>query len=324
MNLISTLEKFSKLKILIIGDVMLDAYLWGKVERISPEAPVPIVSVEKKEERLGGAANVALNVKELGATPILCSVIGKDDAGKSLLQLLKANKMNSDGLVVSSKRITSVKTRVLSKSHQLIRYDSEVISDLSDEDEKKLLSAIQSIIAKEKPNAVIFQDYNKGVLTENVISSVLKFCREKKIMTAVDPKRKNFFAYKTADVFKPNLKEVREALNNEIILVNGKGLNAVHNELKKKLQHKITIITLSEKGIYFNDGKQSEIIGAHNHEVSDVSGAGDTVIATAVLGIASGLSLHDAMMLANLAGGLGCEHVGVIPITKEMLQRELS
>jgi rfaE bifunctional protein kinase chain/domain len=303
---------------------MLDVYLWGKVERISPEAPVPVVAVENKEERPGGAANVALNVKELGAIPILCSVIGKDESGKSLLHLLKKSKMRSNGVVISSKRITSVKTRVLSKSHQLIRYDSEIISDLNEEDEKKLLTSIKSIITREKPDALIFEDYNKGVITASAIQKIIAWCCEKGILTAVDPKKKNFFAYKNADVFKPNLREVREAFNEEIRSVNEEVLNTIHEELRKNLQHKITLITLSEKGIYFNDGKNSGIMPAREHDVSDVSGAGDTVIATAVLALAAGMPLKEVVTLANVAGGLVCEHVGVVPVTKEMLRQEIS
>ena len=324
MNLTSILNKFSKLKIIVVGDVMLDVYLWGKVERISPEAPVPVVAVESREERPGGAANVALNVKELGATPILCSVIGKDEPGKLLLQLLKKRKMRSDGVVISTKRITSVKTRVLSKSHQLIRYDSEITSDLNEEDEKKFLTVIKSLITKEKPDALIFEDYNKGVITASVIHKIITWCREKSILTAVDPKKKNFFAYKNADVFKPNVREVREAFNEEIMSLNEEVLDSIHEDLRKNLRHKITMITLSEKGIYFNDGKNSGIVPAQEHDVSDVSGAGDTVIATAVLSLAAGLPLKDAVSLANTAGGLVCEHSGVVPITREMLQQEIS
>lgn len=324
MNLTSILKKFSKLKIIVVGDVMLDVYLWGKVERISPEAPVPVVAVENTEERPGGAANVALNVKELGAIPILCSVIGKDESGKSLLKLLRKSNMRSDGIVISSKRITSVKTRVLSKSHQLIRYDSEIISDLNEEDEKKLLSNIKSTITKEKPDALIFEDYNKGVITASAIQKIIALCHEKGVLTAVDPKKKNFFAYKNADVYKPNLREVREALNEEIRSPNEEGLNRIHEELKKNLHHKITMITLSEKGIYFNDSKTSGIVPAHEHDVSDVSGAGDTVIATAVLALSAGMPLRDAVSLANVAGGLVCGHVGVVPVTKEMLEQRIS
>lgn len=319
MNFSAALTKFRNKKILVIGDVMVDAYLHGNVDRISPEAPVPVVAIEKKEERLGGAANVAMNLKELDAAPILCSVIGNDDAGKSLLNILKQNKLSSAGITSSSTRITTVKTRVLSKSHQLIRYDSENTHDLSKEDESKLISTVETIIEKEKPEAVIFEDYNKGVLTESLIQNVISLCIKKKIFTAVDPKKKNFFAYKNVSLFKPNLREIREALHHEVTAVTLASLKSVHHELHKALSHHITLITLSEHGIYFSDGKNSGILAAHKRDIADVSGAGDTVIAVATLALISGINLKDAADIANLAGGLVCEHAGVVPVTKEML-----
>jgi rfaE bifunctional protein kinase chain/domain len=214
-----------------------------------------------------------------------------------------------------------VKTRVLSKSHQLIRYDSETTQDLNNGEEIKLLSVIESIIESEKPAAVIFEDYNKGVLTEGVIQNVISICTEKKIFTAVDPKKKNFFAFKNVTLFKPNLREIREALHHDVAEITLTSLKAVHHELNKKLKHHITLITLSELGIYYSDGKDSGIMAAHKRDISDVSGAGDTVIAVATLALISGMNLKDAADLANLAGGLVCEYAGVVPITKEMLLR---
>jgi rfaE bifunctional protein kinase chain/domain len=319
VSISSTLAKFKNKKILVVGDVMLDSYLWGSVDRISPEAPVPVVAIEKKEERLGGAANVAMNLKELDATPILCSVIGKDEAGKSLMNVLKKNNLSSAGIVSSSARTTTVKTRVLSKNHQLIRYDSEITTDLKKEDEKKLLSAIELLIEKKKPEALIFEDYNKGVLTATLIESVISISSKKKIFTAVDPKKKNFLAYKNVTLFKPNLREIREALHHDVTPVSLPILRSVHHELHSALKNQITLITLSEQGIYYSDGKDSGVIAAHKRDIADVSGAGDTVIAVATLALISGMNLKAASDLANLAGGLVCEYAGVVPITKEML-----
>jgi len=319
----SILKKFSQLKILVIGDVMLDAYVWGTAERISPEAPVPVVDVEKMEERLGGAANVAMNVNALGATPVLCSLIGHDYAGEKVLGILKSHQMKTDGIIQLAGRITGIKTRVLSKSHHLLRFDMESTSDLDKEEEQQFLKILKTLIAKEKPHAVILEDYNKGVLTENIINSVIKLCRDKKILTAVDPKKKNFFAYKNADIFKPNLREVREAFNHEMNVSTESSLQQVHAQLKKKIQHKITLITLGDHGIFYSDGKQSGIIPAYKRDISDVSGAGDTVIAVATLAIAGGMKLNDAASIANLAGGMVCEYAGVIPVTKEMLSKEI-
>lgn len=319
VSLSATLDKFKGKKILVIGDVMLDAYLWGSVDRISPEAPVPIVAIEKKEERLGGAANVALNLKELGAVPLLCSVIGTDDAAKMFTGALKRNQITDAGIILSAKRITTVKTRVLSKSHQLIRYDSETTTDLNADEEKKLVSAIAKLMDREKPAAVIFEDYNKGVLTGRVIDEVIRMADERKIFTAVDPKKKNFFAYKNVSLFKPNLREIREALHMEPVELNLATLKNVHHELHQRLKNHITLITLSEHGIYYSDGKNSGIIAAHKRDIADVSGAGDTVIAVATLAIISGLSLKAAADIANLAGGLVCEYAGVVPVTRQML-----
>lgn len=319
VSLSATLDKFKGKKILVVGDVMLDAYLWGSVDRISPEAPVPIVAIEKKEERLGGAANVALNLKELGAVPLLCSVIGTDDAAKMFTGVLKRNQITDAGIILSAKRITTVKTRVLSKSHQLIRYDSETTTDLNADEEKKLVSAIAKLMDREKPAAVIFEDYNKGVLTGRVIDEVIRMADERKIFTAVDPKKKNFFAYKNVSLFKPNLREIREALHMEPVELNLATLKNVHHELHQRLKNHITLITLSEHGIYYSDGKNSGIIAAHKRDIADVSGAGDTVIAVATLAIISGLSLKAAADIANLAGGLVCEYAGVVPVTRQML-----
>ena len=292
------------------------------MNRISPEAPVPVVSVEEKDERAGGAANVALNLKALGADVLLCSVVGKDDAGKSLTRILKKNKISVDGLLTSANRITSVKTRVLSRNHQMIRYDSEMTSDLLKSDEQLLVKKVKELITKEKPQALIFEDYNKGVLTPALIEEVIAACRAKKILTTVDPKKKNFFAYKNTDVFKPNLREIREALNDDISVLNRESLSGVAVGLKKILPHKITLITLSERGMFFHAEKEVDIIPAHKRDISDVSGAGDTVIAVVTLCLASGMALKDSVEMANIAGGLVCEYVGVVPVTKEMLIRE--
>jgi rfaE bifunctional protein kinase chain/domain len=322
IQIAATLKKFVGKKILVVGDVMLDAYLWGTVDRISPEAPVPVVAIDRSEERLGGAANVALNLRELGAAPILCSVIGHDDAGKLLLKHLKRNNISAKGIITSARRITTVKTRVLSKSHQLIRYDAEITGELEKEEEKKLMAAIGSLIKTESPEAVIFEDYNKGVLTRALIESVIAECTARRIFTAVDPKKKNFLSYRKATLFKPNLREVREALAVDLHSPDKKSLDAAHLKLKKKLQHGITLITLSEHGVYYAEGKNSGLLPAHHRNISDVSGAGDTVVAAITLALLSGLPLREAAEFANLAGGLVCEHPGVVPITCEMLLGE--
>jgi rfaE bifunctional protein kinase chain/domain len=315
-------RKFNTVKVIVAGDVMVDAYLRGTVNRISPEAPVPVVSIDEREERPGGAANVALNIRELGATPLLCTFIGKDDAAKSLLKILQKQKISTKNILFSAGRNTSVKTRVLSRNHQMLRYDMESTADLTAEEENLMVKNIAALITAEKPQALIFEDYNKGVLTASLITKVIRICHEHEVIVAVDPKKKNFFAYKNADLFKPNLREINEALNHDFTDTGLPAMNMVAKALKKKLPHFNTIITLSEQGVFYHSKKESAIIPAHKRDISDVSGAGDTVIAMATLCLAAGLPLAEAAALANIAGGLVCEQPGVVPVTKKMLLQE--
>ena len=314
--------KFSKLRIAVIGDVMLDSYLYGSVDRISPEAPVPVVSISKKEDRPGGAANVALNLKSLGVTPILFSVIGKDEVGKKLLKLLSNSGIDTSNIISGKTRVTTSKTRVLSKNHQMIRFDEELQNDISDNEGDSLFTLIAKEIQSKKIDAVIIEDYNKGVLTESLIEVLMNFFSEKKCPVLVDPKKNNFFAYHEATVFKPNLREAREALGRNFG-TSIKELNEVHIELTKKLSHQYTFITLGEKGAYINDGTTGKIIPAQIRNVSDVSGAGDTVIAVMAAAISAGANSFDAAFLSNLAGGIVCEKAGVVSIEKQKLIKEL-
>ena len=212
MNYKDLFDKFNGLRILVIGDVMLDAYVMGKVNRISPEAPVPIVSLENKDARIGGAGNVALNLLALGAKPIICGVIGEDSSGDKLLNLFEKNGISTDGLVKSMARKTTVKTRVISNKQQLLRIDSESTFPLLESEEIKLNDTIQNII-NQGIDGIIFEDYNKGVLTDSVIQNAIKIAKEKDIPTAVDPKKENFLSYRGVSLFKPNLKELKEGLN---------------------------------------------------------------------------------------------------------------
>ena len=244
-------DSFSSIKVGVIGDIMLDNYMWGKVDRISPEAPVPIVALNHKEYRIGGAGNVALNCRSLGATVAILSVCGNDEESERLINLLEDEKIDTSFLLKSSDRITTSKTRIISRNQQMMRLDAELTDDLNSKDENALLEKIQSFIESEKPDVIIFEDYNKGVLTEKLIQDVIAFCQKAGVITAVDPKRKNFFSYKNADIFKPNLKEVKEGLNMLFEDVNEPLLKNIHNELAGTLRHKISFITLSGKGVYF-------------------------------------------------------------------------
>jgi rfaE bifunctional protein kinase chain/domain len=315
-------QDFSTIKVAVVGDVMLDAYWWGKVDRISPEAPVPVVVLDEKELRSGGAGNVALNTVALGAQTVLFSVIGNDDDGRSLIKLLKSNKIQTQHIVVSNDRITTNKTRIISRNQHMLRLDAEMTKDISAHEQALLLKQFNKYVETEKPLVVIFEDYNKGILTEEVISKMLAVCHDHNIVTAVDPKRKNFFAYKGASIFKPNLKEVKDGLNVLIDDVNEAFLQNIHLQLANILHHSISLITLSEKGVFYQDETTSEIIPTHVRSIADVSGAGDTVIAVASLVYAKTKDVRLAASMANIAGGLVCEEVGTAAINRDKLLHE--
>lgn len=322
MNFEELFGRFNKVKMGVIGDVMLDTYWWGHVDRISPEAPVPVVALDKKEYRIGGAGNVALNLSCLDADVSIISIIGKDEEGSSLTALFRDNTINTDYLLKNDSRITTSKSRIISRNQQMMRLDSEVTNDLSEEDEQQLLAAVQEYVTKEKPQAIILEDYNKGVLTENVITGVISICKKNNVITSVDPKRKNFLNYKGVDIFKPNLKEVKDGLNLLAEDINLEMLDRIHNKLKEKLDHKISFITLSEKGVYYRHNDNSRIVPAHLRNIADVSGAGDTVIAVASLLYAVTKDVQLMAEVANIAGGLVCEQVGTVAINKQQLLAE--
>lgn len=321
-NLQHILKEFSKKKILIVGDVMVDEYLWGKVERISPEAPVPVVNCTEKEYRMGGAANVAINIKSLRAEPIMCSVIGNDEIGTIFKKLLSKRGMTDQGIIVSDDRKTTLKTRVIGNHQQLLRVDHEITSFLNQEAEGKLLEGIAKIINHQTIDALIFQDYDKGNLTPAIIEGITHIAREKNIPVLVDPKKRNFLHYKYVTLFKPNFKELIEGLNVNPQKSNPESIFNSIQILHQKYQIQNVMVTLSEKGVFISNGVEFKTIPAEERDIADVSGAGDTVIAISALGIASGLDAFQTTELANLAGGLVCERIGVIPITPEMLQKE--
>ncbi len=310
------------MKVGIIGDVMLDTYMWGKVDRISPEAPVPVVAVENKEYRMGGAANVALNITSLGAKASIISVAGNDDDASILKKLFDDQRIDTSFLLQSTKRITTNKIRIISRNQQMMRLDNEDTTDLRYEDENRLILAIQHYIAQEKPEVIILEDYNKGVLTELVIHKVVELCKRNGVITAVDPKRKNFFNYKGVDIFKPNLKEATEGLNVLFSQVTVELMQEIHLALAEKLQHRISFITLSEKGVFYQDGEEGHIIPSHRRNIADVSGAGDTVIAVASLVYAATRDVRLMAEAANIAGGLVCEIVGTTAVDRNQLLQE--
>ncbi|HVZ98655.1 MAG TPA: PfkB family carbohydrate kinase [Chitinophagaceae bacterium] len=312
----------SRLKVLVIGDVMLDTYWWGHVERISPEAPVPVVAVYKKEKRIGGAGNVALNVQALGAAVAMITIAGDDDDGIQLKQLLQENNIDTRFILVSKKRITTNKIRIISRNQQMMRLDAEQTEDVDANDEAKLKDQIEKYISSEKPNVVILEDYNKGILTEKIIEHTIAICNGNKIIITVDPKRKNFFAYKNSTLFKPNLHEIFTSLNMLPQEISLDLLSAAHEKLRESLNHAISMITLADRGIFFQEKNNRQIIPSHRRNIADVSGAGDTVIAVASLIYASSRDIRLAAEVANIAGGIVCEEVGTVAINKEKLLSE--
>jgi rfaE bifunctional protein kinase chain/domain len=314
--------QFEGIKVGVIGDVMLDTYWWGHVDRISPEAPVPVVALDKREHRIGGAGNVALNLVSLGAQVTALSVTGRDDDSVLLKGLFDQAGINTNFLLSSASRITTNKVRIISRNQQMMRLDSETTRDLSAEDELAVLQMVEKYIVTEKPQAIVLEDYNKGVLTEKVIREVIALCKQHKVITTVDPKRKNFFAYAGVDIFKPNMKEVKDGLNLLVEEVNMDTLTDIHHQLQERLQHHISFITLSEKGVFYHNHDASRIIPSHLRNIADVSGAGDTVIAVASLVYTATKSIDLMAEVANIAGGLVCEEVGTVAIDKAKLLEE--
>jgi len=326
-NLSDLFGRFAGFKALIIGDVMIDAYLWGKVERISPEAPVPVVALKQRENRLGGAANVALNIQSLGATPLVCSVVGQDDKGTQFFDLMEQNRLACDGIITSPDRKTTVKFRIIGNNTQLLRVDEETESSLEPDETNRLFDRIATLIKSGNAQVIIFEDYDKGVITPALIDRVVTMAGEYKIPVAVDPKKKNFMYYRGVDLFKPNMKELREGLKlDEEPATTEEVLKSV-TLIQEKLNAGMVLATLSDKGvIYSKKNRKGQLetgyFPAHLRQISDVSGAGDTVISVASLCLAAGVAPEVIARLANLAGGLVCEQVGVVPVSKDQLFSE--
>ncbi|MCB0476999.1 MAG: D-glycero-beta-D-manno-heptose-7-phosphate kinase [Crocinitomicaceae bacterium] len=322
MNFRKIFESFKDQDVLIIGDVMIDSYVEGKVNRISPEAPVPILNFAKRENRLGGAANVALNIHSMGANPIICSVIGNDENADVFLDLLKDENISAEGIERSSERMTTVKTRIIGNNQQMIRIDEEDSHFLSGHEEEKFLNRVEKVMDSNTIQGIIFQDYNKGVLTEKVIQKITDLANSKGIITTVDPKKLNFYAYENVTLFKPNLKELKEGMGVEFRDFKEGVLNS-SGKLREKLNAKVVFTTLSEHGVFITDENDHFFVPAHVRNIADVSGAGDTVISVATLCMIAELDIKWVAELANLAGGMVCERVGVVSIDREALLNEV-
>ena len=325
MDALSALESGQDVTALVIGDVMLDAYMVGHVNRISPEAPVPVVDVQAKESRLGGAANVVKNLLAVGAKVHLATVIGNDAAGDTIASLLNGMRVGSSAVLRSDTRPTTVKTRVISNGQQLVRVDEEVTSDIAEALENQLIAECSALLDSVRPHVVIFEDYDKGVLTDRVIKSLIAAASSRGIKTTVDPKFAHFSSYRGVTLFKPNLKELGEGMAMAIEKTSDQSIERGVKRMHELISPMFSMVTLSERGvcIYGPDAQQGYCrIAAFEREIMDVSGAGDAVIAVASFLLALEVPMMDIAALSNLAGGLVCEKVGVVPIELERLKAE--
>jgi len=304
-------------RIAVIGDVMIDRYIWGNVNRISPEAPVPIVEVESESSRLGGAANVANNIVSLGASAQLIGIVGDDFSGKEFRSILESQKASSEGIITDRSRPTTVKTRVIAHHQHVVRIDSEEKKDIGSEIQQKIFSVLEKNI--DSIDGIIIEDYNKGIIVKELIHAIIELANKKKKIITIDPKFNNFFEYKNVTVFKPNKKEAEEALGKKIqtdadVLSAGK-------MLMEKLNAENILLTRSEKGMsLFEKNGLVTHIPTNARKVSDVSGAGDTVIATLTTMLAAGANIAEASLLANYAGGIVCGEVGIVSIEPSVLR----
>ena len=319
MDFTKLFSEFNNKRVLIIGDAMIDVYMWGEINRMSPEAPVPVVEVNKHENRLGGAANVALNLKALGATPLLCSVIGNDDRGILFKELMHESDLLSNGILIENGRKTTAKTRVISDEKQQIRIDEEDTHPIKVENQ--FLNLVKGLITD--IDVIILQDYNKGVLTSKLIEGAISLAISNDIPTIVDPKLQNFLSYKNCTIFKPNLIEIKNGLKIDFNADNVNKIEKATRKLRKELNADSILLTLSERGICINSKDNFTHTPAFKRNIIDVSGAGDTVISVASLCLASKIDYITMSILSNLAAGIVCEEIGVVSINKEKLLTEV-
>jgi rfaE bifunctional protein kinase chain/domain len=322
-NLKEAFNAFNEQKILVIGDAMIDSYLWGDVERISPEAPVPVITKTRRESRLGGAANVALNIKSLGAEPVLASVIGNNVNAELFKKLLQERYLSKHGIYESNSRATSVKTRIISNNQQLLRIDEEISDGLDEETEDAFLNHLIYIIGNEKLDAIVFEDYDKGCITPKIIEKIVNQANQLNIPTLVDPKKRNYLRYKNVTLFKPNFKELVEGLKlDHLQKTDDDGIMKAARLMHKEQDIEWMLVTLSEAGIFISNNKDYKRIPAKIRDISDVSGAGDTIISIAAVSMAAGLSPWITAELSNIGGGQVCEKAGVVPVNKTQLLEE--
>ncbi len=311
----SILNSFRSKRIAVIGDIMLDKYIFGHVSRISPEYPVPVVDVTHEDHRLGGAANVALNTLSLGAETLLIGVTGDDINRKILLELLRGRGLITEGIICDTSRPTTSKTRILSQNHHITRVDVESRKEIDKRIEEEIIGSFENIIGS--IDAVVLEDYNKGLLSTTLIKRIIASAKTKGVPVLVDPKHLNFFTYKESTLFKPNLSEMATSLG-MVLQNNNEAVEEGCRQLQEKIQAETIIVTRSDKGMTIFDGTFTHI-PATSLEVADVSGAGDTVIGVLALGLAAGTDIVTNAIIANLAAATVCQEVGAVPVRPEKL-----
>jgi D-glycero-beta-D-manno-heptose-7-phosphate kinase len=311
------LESFKGRTIAILGDLMLDRYYWGTVRRISPEAPVPVVEVEAEQTRFGGAANVANNIQALGGFPVLVGLIGDDHPGRVFMEMIREQNFDSGGIILDASRPTTIKTRVIAQGQHVVRIDNESKTGCPDHLTHRLVDAIKYNIRK--IDAIIIEDYNKGVLTKSVIQEVAAVARKYGKIVTVDPKFDNFLEYRGVTVFKPNRREAEESLGRRLRTT--EDVEAAGTYLLRELEAANVLITRGEEGMSLFEGNGNVLhMGTVAENVQDVSGAGDTVISTMTMALSSGATMQEACMLANCAGGVVVGAVGIVPIRPDQLR----
>lgn len=313
----SLAASFSSARIAVIGDLMLDRYTFGSVSRISPEAPVPVIEIDDEQSRLGGAANVGNNIRGLSATVLMLGVVGDDTSGLILKGIFSDLGFPADGIITDPSRPTTVKTRVIAGSQQMLRMDHETKRDISEATEDRLMAVLEERI--EDLDAIILEDYNKGVITRSVIHRTIALAKKHNRPVLVDPKMHNFFEYQGATVFKPNRKEVEDALM--IRLDSDQDVEDAGHRLLDRLNAENVLLTLGEKGmmLFERGGDGAFTIPTRARQVADVSGAGDTVIACLAVAMSRGATVREAALLANRAAGLVIEELGIVPIYRDQL-----
>jgi rfaE bifunctional protein kinase chain/domain len=310
---------FSRTSIMVVGDSMLDEYIWGDVSRISPEAPVPVVHVQSRSSRLGGAANVVQNLKSLGVTPYLVSLCGNDGTGNLLREKLEQSGCTSDGLVASRRRSTTIKTRIMARHQQIVRVDAETVSDLTNEESGAMWENVSSRLPHVE--GVIISDYSKGVISKPFIARILSACKKRSLFVAIDPKERHFDLYKGVSVITPNLKEAHAALGLPNAQVNDREIEALGWKIVKKLKLPYLLITLSERGLalFERDSHSFYHLPTVARNVFDVTGAGDTVISVYAAAITGRAKPIEAAYLANHAAGIIVGELGTACVTPQSL-----